>query len=170
MLRGGTEPWFCSSTARRAQEVEVCIAQPGVVMNSRRSRAALASVFWATDLFTREMPNVRTTGACSGVTGPACTELWRRRSWMPIWSGCTGSAGSVVGSCLFSFSHIYSLFCPRVEATHRFMQDIERRRLLAALLACNGLQRRAHLGGLFILPFVDVFSCCHQEWCKCDRK
>lgn len=28
---------------------------------------------------------------------------------MPIWSGCTGSARSVVGSCLFSFSHILSV-------------------------------------------------------------
>lgn len=39
--------------------VEVCIAQPGVITNSTSwSRAALASLFRVTNIFTRVFPNV----------------------------------------------------------------------------------------------------------------
>ena len=39
--------------------VEICIAQPGVITNSTTwSRAALASLFRVTNIFTRAFPNI----------------------------------------------------------------------------------------------------------------
>lgn len=40
-------------------KAEVCVVHPGVVTNDTTwSRAAVASIFWLTNIFTRALPNI----------------------------------------------------------------------------------------------------------------
>lgn len=53
---------------KECQGIEVCIARPGVITSSNTwARAAIASVFNATNFFTRAIPNVTLEEVSSAV-------------------------------------------------------------------------------------------------------